>query len=89
MGNFETAPFSYPYSIRPMNQKAWIDVKSPRFSYLQPIQYLVVMEFRAKPLLSPTYMQNKPPEKIADIRHIHSFSQSCDHLNVSALSIIL
>jgi len=33
--------------------KAWIDIKSPRFSYLHPIQYLVVMEFIAKPVLSP------------------------------------
>ena len=54
MGNFETAPFGHPYSIRPMNQKAWIDVKRPRFSYLQPIQYIEVMESCTTSVLSPT-----------------------------------
>jgi len=39
-----------------MNQKAWSEVKRLRFSYLQPIQDFVVMEFDAKPVLSP----NKP-----------------------------
>jgi hypothetical protein len=41
-----------------MNQKAWIEVKSPRFSYLQPIQYFVVMEFGAKPVLSNLHAKN-------------------------------
>jgi hypothetical protein len=37
-----------------MNKKTGPVVKSPRFSYLKPILYLVVMEFGAKPLISPT-----------------------------------
>jgi len=32
--------YGYHCSIRPMNQKAWVDVGSPRFSYLQPVQYI-------------------------------------------------
>jgi hypothetical protein len=39
-----------------MNQKAWIDVGSPRFSYLQPIQHIGVVASGAKPVISPTYL---------------------------------
>jgi hypothetical protein len=38
-----------------MNQKAWIDVGSPRFSYLQPIQHIGVVASGAKPVITPTY----------------------------------
>ena len=38
----QTKDFGYHFSIRPINQKAWIDINRPRFSYLQPILYLVV-----------------------------------------------
>jgi len=41
-----------------MNMKAWLEVKSLRFSYLQHIQYLVVMEFGAIFVLSPTNQYN-------------------------------
>jgi hypothetical protein len=54
--------YGYHCSIRPMNQKAWIEVKSPRFSYLPPILYLVVMELGAKLVLSPT--NQYPVQKI-------------------------
>jgi hypothetical protein len=37
-----------------MNQKVCIDVKSPHFSNLQPIQYIGVMESDTKLVLSPT-----------------------------------
>ncbi len=45
----------YHCSIGPTNQKSWIEVKSSRFSYLQPIQYLVVMGYGMKAVISPTY----------------------------------
>ncbi|MFC1882774.1 hypothetical protein ACFL2S_14950, partial [Thermodesulfobacteriota bacterium] len=35
--------------------KAWIEVKSQRFSYLHPILYLVVMEFGVKPVIPGTF----------------------------------
>ena len=38
-----------------MNLKAWIDDKIPRFFYLQPIQYIGVMEFGAKAVRSNAY----------------------------------
>jgi len=55
------------FSIRPMNQKAWIEFKSPHFSYFQPIQYLVVMKSGAKHLLSPTKFKLSGVIKIDDI----------------------
>jgi hypothetical protein len=44
----------YHCSFGPTNQKSWIEVKSSRFSYLQPIQYLVVLGSGAKPAITPT-----------------------------------
>jgi hypothetical protein len=46
--------------------KAWIEVKSQRFSYLHPILYLVVMEFGVKPVISPTYLKKIDTPKSAD-----------------------
>jgi len=54
--SFKIAQYGYYCPIRPMNKKAWIDVGSPCFSYLQPIQDIVVMRSAAKPLISPTYL---------------------------------
>ncbi len=51
----------YHCSIRPTNQKSWIEVKSPSFSYLQPIQYLVVMGYGMKAVIPPTDLQNQHP----------------------------
>ena len=56
-----------------MNQKAWIDVKSPHFSNLQPIQYIGVMESCTPPVLSPTNRQNLEAQKICDIIDPDSF----------------
>ncbi len=60
-----------------MDQKAWIDVKSPRFSNLQPIQYIGIMESCTPPALSPTYMQNIRPLKIADTVYHQSINRDC------------
>ena len=59
--------YGYHCSIRPMNQKAWIDDKSPRFSYLRPIQYIGVMESCTTPVLSPTYLQDRFGARTCDI----------------------
>ena len=69
LSSASTSPEDYGYkcSIRPMNQKAEVEVKSPRISYLQPIQYLVVMEFGAKPVITPTNRQKRSAKKACDI----------------------
>jgi hypothetical protein len=33
--------------------------------------------------ISPTGMENMPPEKITDIGYIHRCTQGCDHLDIS------
>jgi hypothetical protein len=53
-----------------MNLKAWIEVKGPLFSYFPPIQYLVVVEICAKPVITPTYPNFEIPLKSCDIRFI-------------------
>jgi hypothetical protein len=40
-----------------MEQKAWIDVKSPRFFIWKAIQYIGVFVSGVKPLIPPTTMQ--------------------------------
>ena len=55
-GNIQTVTSSYHFSIRPINKKAWIDINSPRFFYLQSIQYIGLVEFGTKPDVSPTYL---------------------------------
>ena len=55
--NRSTEDFDYHCSVRPMNQKAYNGVKSPRLSYLRPMQYFVVTQLGAKPLVSPTNLQ--------------------------------
>jgi hypothetical protein len=68
-----------------MEQKAWIDVKSPRFFIWKAIQYVGVIGSGVKLVLSPTNRQNKPPIKITDIRYIHNIAQGLYILNKSAL----
>ena len=38
-----------------MTEKAWIDVKSPRFFYFPLIPYIGVVELGAKPAMPPTH----------------------------------
>jgi uncharacterized protein YraI len=40
-----------------MEQKAWIDVKSPRFFIWKAIQYVGVMVSGVKTLIPPTYQR--------------------------------
>jgi len=55
-----------------MNQKAWIDIVSPRFSYLQPIQHIGVVASGTKPAISPTYRHFWTPEKPAILNLYHN-----------------
>ena len=52
-----------------MNEKAWIDVKSPRFFYLEGIQYIGVIVSGVKSVLSPTNRQKLESQKTCDIIH--------------------
>jgi hypothetical protein len=38
-----------------MEQKAWIDIKNPRFFIWKAIQYIGVIVSGVKPLIPPTY----------------------------------
>jgi hypothetical protein len=55
-----------------MKQKAWIDVGSPRFSYLQPIQYIGVRASVTKDVITPTYMTKIEPLKITYTVNVYS-----------------
>ena len=50
-----------------MNQKTRSMAKTPRFSYLKPIQYLVVMKFGPNPVLSNKCFIHCPAEDMAKI----------------------
>jgi hypothetical protein len=65
--NIQTVTSGYHFSIRPINQKAWIDINRPRFFYLRSIQYIGVMQFGTKPVISPTNLQKLRDEKTCDI----------------------
>jgi hypothetical protein len=64
--NRSTEDFGYHYSIRPMHQKGYIGVKSPRLWRLRPMQYFVVTELGAKALIVPTCMKNIEPLKMSE-----------------------
>jgi len=55
-----------------MEQKAWIDVKSPRFYIWKAIQYVGVMVSGVKTLISPTSRQKYKAKKSCDIVHSSS-----------------
>jgi hypothetical protein len=50
-----------------MNKKAWVYVGSPRFFYLQPIQYIGLMDSGPRALISPTKLELLMAMKIYDI----------------------
>jgi hypothetical protein len=63
-----------------MEQKAWIDVKSPRFFIWKAIQYIGVIGSGVKTLIPPTYMQNIRPLIIADIVNVSELWETPEDL---------
>ena len=53
--NIQTVTCGYHFSIRPIYQKAWIEVKVHAFLFLMVVQDIVVIIFGVKPVIPPTY----------------------------------
>ena len=54
-----------------------LQFKGPSFTYLPPIQDIVVMKCGTKPLITPTYMQNIRPLEITYTVNI--YEKSTEH----------